>query len=338
MVVLAALLLYAVMAAAVVFGAWLVLHDFPSLAIIPGVLLLAVGVALRPRFGRLNPRATTLSRQEAPTLFGLIDKVAAAVGAPSPHVIIVERSFNAYAGTVGLRRRRVLALGLGLWSALPPQQRVALLGHELGHFVNGDPGRGLLTQPAFTALAQLAELTRPIPGSVARASGLAEWIGSAIAYAVMSVLYGALRAGQLALWVVAFRDTQRAEYLADDLAAKAGGSDAATALADTLVRLDAIEFAVRRAARSGGTADEWRQAADAARREGQSELPVLRGNCRCATRPRCSPPTRRPACGPGWWGHGRHAPPRWCSARRTRGASTPNSPNTTRRHAATWTP
>lgn len=152
----------------------------------------------------------------------------------------------------------------------------APVGHELGHFVNGDPGRGLLTQPAFTALAQLAELTRPIPGSVARASGLAEWIGSAIAYAVMSVLYGALRAGQLAMWVVAFRDKQRAEYLADDLAAKAGGSDAATALADTLVRLDAIEFAVRRAARSGGSADEWRQAADAARREGVSELPVLR--------------------------------------------------------------
>ncbi len=80
----------------------------------------------------------------------------AAVGAPAPHVIVVGSEFGAHSGSVGLRRQRVLWLGLALFGALPPQQRVALLANQLGHFVNGDVRRLGLTQPALTTLGKLS--------------------------------------------------------------------------------------------------------------------------------------------------------------------------------------
>ncbi|MBX6358080.1 MAG: M48 family metallopeptidase, partial [Micromonosporaceae bacterium] len=155
-------LLLAGVAALAALGVWLVLYDFPKLTIVPGVALLALVLVLRPRFGRLDRSARVLSRTEAPELFRLVDSVAAAVKAPAPDVVAVDESFSAYAAAVGIRRRRVLCLGLPLWGALHAQERVALLGHELGHFVNGDVRRGLLTQPAFTMLGSAADVVRPV--------------------------------------------------------------------------------------------------------------------------------------------------------------------------------
>ena len=59
--------------------------------------------------------------------------------------------------------------------SLTAGERVALLGHELGHFVNGDPRRGLLTQPALTMLASAADLFRPVRTTVG--AGLVEMVG-----------------------------------------------------------------------------------------------------------------------------------------------------------------
>jgi RNA polymerase sigma factor (sigma-70 family) len=68
------LLLYAAVAAMAAGGVVLIASDFPSLTIVPGVALVLLAVALRPRFGRLDPDATTISPQQAPTLFRLIDR------------------------------------------------------------------------------------------------------------------------------------------------------------------------------------------------------------------------------------------------------------------------
>ncbi|MGW0436393.1 M48 family metallopeptidase [Micromonospora sp. NPDC003197] len=156
------LLLVAGVVALAVGGGWLVTYRFPSLATVFGVAALGLAIALRPRLGKLDPLLDVLPRDQAPALHQLIDEVATAVGAPRPDVVAVDNTFNAYATSVGLRRRRVLCLGLPLWGSLGPQERVALLGHELGHFVNGDIRRGLLTQPAFTMLGSAADLVRPI--------------------------------------------------------------------------------------------------------------------------------------------------------------------------------
>ncbi|MBC9001099.1 M48 family metallopeptidase [Micromonospora aurantiaca (nom. illeg.)] len=180
---------------------WLLFaYPFPNLAVVGGVALIALAVALRPRFGRLDRDLDVLTEREAPELHALVREVATAVGAPMPHVIGVGGGINAYATSVGLRRRRVLGLGLPLWGALDGPARVALLGHELGHFVNGDVRRGPVTQPALTMLGNAADLFRPRGGS--DGGGLlvmvGEWLGHLASWALSRLLDTLLRTGSVA--------------------------------------------------------------------------------------------------------------------------------------------
>ncbi|MDO3701727.1 M48 family metallopeptidase [Micromonospora sp. C28SCA-DRY-2] len=245
-------------------GIWLIVaFRFPNPSILLGVALLGLAVALRPRFGRLDEDLEVLDRARAPELFRLVDEVAAAVGAPVPEVVGVDGDLNAYAGRVGLRRRAVLCLGLPYWGSLTPPERVALLGHELGHFVNNDPRRALLTQPAFTTLGTAANLVRPV--DTVAGAGILEMVGAALARAFQWTLARLLFAAHVALVCVALRDIQRAEYLADEMAARAAGTAAATSLLDATLAADSVALAVRREARAGHGPQRWRAAVTEAR-------------------------------------------------------------------------
>ncbi|MFC8301553.1 M48 family metalloprotease [Micromonospora orduensis] len=268
------LLLTAVLALAVTGGWLLVAFPFPNLAILPGAAMVGLAIVLRPRFGRLDPDLEVLSRDRAPELFGLIEEVATAIGAPAPDVVGVDNSINAYAGAVGLRRRKVLCLGLPLWGSITTGGRVALLGHELGHFVNGDPRRGLLTQPAFTMLGSAADLFRPVRTTVG--AGLVEMLGDAIGRAFQWVLSRVLFVAYLLLVTLALRDSQRAEYLADELSARAAGTTAATDLLDGQLATESLALAVRRESRAGHGPDRWRSALAQSREASADRLPLLR--------------------------------------------------------------
>ncbi|WP_232072280.1 M48 family metallopeptidase [Phytohabitans flavus] len=265
-------LLLVLVALLAVFGVWLVVHDFPSLTIPFGLAALGLAATLRPRFGHLDASAEVLDRERAPALFELVDEVAAAVAAPAPDVVALDDGFNAYAGSVGLRRVRVLCIGLPAWGALPPQERVALLGHEMGHFVNGDVRRTLLTQPAFTMLGTAADLVRPVETAATGVERLGEMLVEGVQRLLARLLFGA---HVLLVWL-GQRDSQRAEYLADELAAKAGGSAAAASMLDAFLLSDAIEMVVRREARAGHGPDRWRIAADEARASAAASLPAMR--------------------------------------------------------------
>ncbi|MFI9640264.1 M48 family metalloprotease [Micromonospora sp. NPDC051925] len=200
--------------------------------------------------------------------------VAAAIGAPVPQVIGVDGSFNAYSTSVGLRRRRVLCLGLPLWGALDGAERVALVGHELGHFVNGDVRRLLITQPALTMLGDAAELFRPAPGG--SAGGLLEMIGDALGRAMSWVLSKLLFGGHLLLVWTALRDSQRAEYLADELAARVAGSAGARGLLDVLLSGESVALVVRQASRGGQGPRAWREGTARARTAAAERMPLVR--------------------------------------------------------------
>ncbi|GGM62123.1 hypothetical protein GCM10011608_54040 [Micromonospora sonchi] len=270
----ASVLLLAGVAALAVTGAWLTVRSFPSLTLLPGLALLGVAYVLRPRFGRLDPKLEVLSRQRAPELFALVDEVATALGAPAPQVIGVDGELNGYAGQIGLRQRRVLCLGLPYWGSLGPQERVALLGHELGHFVNGDPRRMLLTQPAFRTLGEAADLLRP--RNTGHRGGLLELLGAALAKVLLGTLSRLLAAGHLVLVCLALRESQRAEYLADELSAKVAGSDGTTRLLDSTLRLESMALAVRRESLAGHGPDRWRAAAAESLAAAADRLPQLR--------------------------------------------------------------
>jgi heat shock protein HtpX len=270
------LALFAAGAAMMIGGVLLIVREFPSLTIIPGALLVLIGIVLRPRFGRLDPLLHTITREDAPTLFSLIDRVVAAVESPHPHLVGVTSHFNASASAVGVRRRRLVEIGLPLWAALPPQQRVALLAHELGHFANRDVRRGLLTQPAFTTLGMLAVLTAPDPDEVDHAEGFGPWLVALFTYAVMWPISRGFLLGHLLLVWLGQRDGRRAEYLADDWMIDTAGSAGAGGMLDTLATMDAVAIMVARAARAGGDATAWRAAAEQARLEVAGDLATRR--------------------------------------------------------------
>ncbi|MEV6526964.1 M48 family metalloprotease [Longispora sp. NPDC051575] len=237
------------------------------------LLILGVVWVLLPRFPGLPDEFTPLDRSQAPTLFALVERVAAASGTPAPHFLGVDTAFNAYATPVGLRRRRAVCLGLPLWAALPPEQRVALLGHKLGHFANGDPRVGLLTFPALNTFQNLADLTRMGPPEL---WGCFAAVVDLVARPVMWVISRSLLLVHVAMTLVGARQSQRAEYHADELAVLVAGSSATRGLADSLASRDGLEVVVRRAARTGHDARDWRRAAEEARASMAPRVPRFR--------------------------------------------------------------
>lgn len=268
-ILVAAVLLLAGVPATAGFGIWLIRYDFPTFTIVPGVALVLLAVALRPRLGTVDDDVEIVDRAQAPTLFDLVGRVCAEAGAPVPDLIGVSPQFEAYTAIVGLRRRRLLCLGLPLWVTLDEQERVALLGHEMGHFVNGDLRRAPLTGVAVTTLGEVADLTSPGGGSdggpLAMITTLLQWVVSRVFLGMHLLL----------VWV-SQRDSQRAEYLADELAARAGGSAAAVRLFDSFLLLGAIDTVVHREARAGKGAAAWRAAAQRARAEQAGAVAGLR--------------------------------------------------------------
>ncbi|MFG3602122.1 M48 family metallopeptidase [Micromonospora chersina] len=268
------LLLVGVLALAVT-GVWLLFaYPFPNFAVVVGLALIGLAAALRPRFGRVPADVEVLTRAEAPELHALVEEVANRIGAPVPHVLGVNADVNAYAAAVGLRRRRLLCLGLPLWGALDGPARVALLGHELGHFVNGDVRRGPLTQPALTMLGSAADLFRPVPGT--HGAGLVvligEWLGRMVSWTLSRVLF----VGHLTLAATALRSSQRAEYLADEMSARAAGTTGATRLLDVMLRTESVALAVRQGARGGHGPEAWRAGTARSLAAAADRLPLLR--------------------------------------------------------------
>jgi Zn-dependent protease with chaperone function len=198
-----------------------------------------------------------------------VDRVAAHTGAPVPHLVGLDHSLGAYTTTVGLRRKRVLCLGASLWSALDQPERVALIGHELGHFVNGDLRRGPFEHVALTTLGRLALLTRPDGEG---RNGLLDMIITAVQWVLAHLIMGV----QLLVVWIGQRDAQRTEYLADEIAARAAGSAAAVRLLDVLLLHDALDTVIRREARAQRSGAAWQEAAVVARANLASAVPVLR--------------------------------------------------------------
>ncbi|MFG3049614.1 M48 family metalloprotease [Kitasatospora sp. NPDC048239] len=212
-----------------------------------GAGALAVVVLLRPRLGRVPRDEHVLDRHRAPALYGLVDRLAAQVGADPVGVIRIDGTFNATIGVVGLRRRSVLTLGLQLWEALTDQQRIALLGHELAHRVNGDHRRGLWLGSAIGALAHWHDLARPrrragSPGGLQLLFQLADLISDALLGGLAWLLLRAVRL----LDRLTARAGQQAEYHADELAARAASTTAARGLLETLLLEGAADTLVTR--------------------------------------------------------------------------------------------
>ncbi|MFE8015939.1 M48 family metallopeptidase [Streptomyces antibioticus] len=230
-----ALAVHGVTLALVAGGIWGVMADWGGGPWI-GFILLLLGLGLAPRPSRLPTDKPVLFRTDAPELFALVDEVAAAVGTRSVHAIAVDGSINAAVTTYGVRGRRLLVLGIPLWEVLSPEERIALLGHELAHYANGDTRNGLVVGSAVRSLALCHHALQPIQHP------------SAIEM-VVNVVYVVPRLLIRGLLVLLLRLTSRAgtraEYLADRLAARTASTEAAVGLMDRLLIVGPLEVLLR---------------------------------------------------------------------------------------------
>lgn len=119
-----------------------------------------------------------------------------------------------------------------------PEHRIALLGHELGHYSNGDAQRGLVLGTAYRSLGLWLHYVSPI----ANPTNALQMITN-LAYVVPRLLVlGVL----MLLDTLTLRAKQRAEYLADSVAARVGSTSAAVGLMDRLLVTDSIVITLRR--------------------------------------------------------------------------------------------
>ena len=145
----------------VVAGSVLLLLSGNVVGMIVGALGLGVAWVVRPRMPRAARGVEWKSRSDLPEFFALLDRAASVIDAPVPDRVRFGAMYNAGTARRGWRRRPVLTIGLPLWHVLDGPERLALLGHELGHQVNGDATQGMLAGSAAISLAQWRTLFRP---------------------------------------------------------------------------------------------------------------------------------------------------------------------------------
>jgi hypothetical protein len=188
-----------------------------------GVLAVA-GVTLRPRLGRRKDIAHARTRDDLPTLFSLLDDIAGQLDARPIAVVSVGFQFNASSRRIGLRREPTIQIGAQLWAVLGPQERVSVLAHEIAHEVNGDTARTVVISTAMTTLARWHDALRP--GTLGQVRALRPVRGVNTGDRILMAGAWFVRQVSTALASLTRRGSIRAEYLADDLAARVAGTAA----------------------------------------------------------------------------------------------------------------
>ena len=206
-------------------GVWLLMrYAFEPIPMIGGLLCLDLAWMLRPSLGKIA-RSGAAGREEFPTLYGIADRIAAALGTRPARQFIVDGSFNASFREVGLFRNRVITIGLPLFAIHTPEERIALVGHELAHGANGDLTRGIFIGGAVATLIEWYEHLKP--GLIWDPSDKSLFAFLSVpARVALLALSSVPWLGAFLLVHLLFRDSQRAEYLADVLAARVSGTDA----------------------------------------------------------------------------------------------------------------
>ncbi len=206
-----------------ILGIALIVRGWPNFLIaFFGLLCILIAWLLRPRFAKLKDELAP--RDTFPTLYRIADNIAQALGTTPVAGLVVDWRFNASFTQVSWRRKKIIYLGLPLLMVLEAQERVALIAHELAHGINGDLNRGFFVGNAIQSLVTWHYLLRPTElwPSGSGIYGLAVLPFNTAALILSFIPYWSA----YALSYLLYRDSQRAEYLADYLAATVSGSEA----------------------------------------------------------------------------------------------------------------
>jgi heat shock protein HtpX len=108
----------------------------PMLVIIVGIA--AVQYYTSDKLALAASGAKVVSREEAPDLHAMVERLCALADLPMPRVAVIPTDVpNAFA-TGRNPRHAAVAVTQGLWQRLEPQEVEAVLAHELSHIANRD--------------------------------------------------------------------------------------------------------------------------------------------------------------------------------------------------------
>lgn len=233
----------------VVLGLWLALFSWPYLILTAiGLLMLGAAWLLAPKPPKLPKESEIVSRDDFPALYALVDKVAEGLNAPRIDAIVVYEGYNAAFGQFGWKRKKVLFVGLPLFSVLNSQEKVGIIAHELAHSINGDPTRGFFIGTAVNSLVTWYGILYPdsvtpdAEGYGALGGGCvmpANLIMRGLAWPIVGLVH--------ALANLLWRDSQRAEYMADVLAAGVAGTVGQVSSLEKFQFRHSFEMAAQRA-------------------------------------------------------------------------------------------
>ncbi|MDR8409848.1 M48 family metalloprotease [Nonomuraea sp. 3-1Str] len=216
-----------------------------------GLVALDLAWLLRPRPAPFPASAVPLTRSDAPRLYALVDQIGADLGAPRTDLIALSGAVNASFRTYGRRRRHLVEIGYPLWLLLGPQERVALLAHEMAHSSNGDARHGLVVGSALHSLHELR-----LFASFAWRPG--DGVSAFITECLHALLGIPVRGVILLQELLLYRSSQHAEYRADEMQARTAGTEAAVSLLDVLTtRAESVGRFLGSSAVAVGTANLW---------------------------------------------------------------------------------
>ena len=135
-----------------------VLFKFLSVGLIP-MLVIVVGIALfqyytSDKLALAASGAKVVSREEAPALHDMVERLCAMADLPKPRVAIMDTPVpNAFA-TGRSPKHAAVCVTTGLWERLEPREVEAVMAHELSHIANRD----VLIMTVASFFAMLAAL------------------------------------------------------------------------------------------------------------------------------------------------------------------------------------
>ncbi len=223
-----------------------------------GGLIVLLGAFLVPRRPAL-PEGL-LRPGDLPATFDLIDTLCDRMKAPRVTGLAVRRVPNAYASQ--RRGEKLIGFNAILWHIASREERIAILAHEIGHLVNGDPLRSGLAAQAYWVLGRWHGLAEP-------QNSAGESLASEVVQIPLTLFIEVFEALLVRL---TYPDSQRAEYIADAMAADVAGRDSAVSALETL---ELMQLAVEQADRFFGEATPdglaYAEALKAAVREAPAE-------------------------------------------------------------------
>ncbi|MEV6282345.1 hypothetical protein [Kribbella sp. NPDC051770] len=253
------------------------------------VVALVIGAAFRPRPQELPSDARPVSRAEAPGLYAVLDAVGPVSG------VYVHSGPTVNAARITWRFRRVLVIGTSYWSALEPQERVAVIALSLAR--SGRLASAIAA--ARRVLTGLIDSFRPGPLDEARhdeaqrvlpspADGVVSAQDDVIVNYYLTKLANLLFGPLLRLYLAAFqrvtlRFTQYDAYAADSHAAQLAGTTATAAALEKALLSDTAFRALERALRYNRDVDPTtaacRAVAEVPRRELERRVRLTRLCC-----------------------------------------------------------